>query len=93
MCETVKECSFLNLPFVVFLELSWYESHRIGASPGQFWSQDLEPALGHLNNLRHNKSLCKLYSSQHHLNSKHMIMNVHVSEDQNKLFSPPFAPD
>lgn len=41
-----------NVPFVVFLELSWYESYRIGTCPCQLWSQDLEPALRHLNNLR-----------------------------------------
>lgn len=41
-----------NVPFVVVLELSWYESHGIGPCPGQLWSQHLEPALGHLDNLR-----------------------------------------
>ena len=41
-----------NEPFVVVLELSWYESHRVGPRPRQLWSQHFEPALRNLDNLR-----------------------------------------
>lgn len=47
-----------KVPFVVVLKLSWYKSYGIRPRPGQFWCQNLEPALRHLNNLREHRTQC-----------------------------------
>lgn len=43
---------YVYVPFVIFLELSWYESHRVGPCLRQLRGQHLESALGYLDDLK-----------------------------------------
>lgn len=55
--------AFINtcyVPFVIFLELSWYESHRVGPRLRQLRGQHLESALGYLDDLNKHKFASKI---------------------------------